>query len=55
LHAAHEKVAIAEEAAASELLPGTVRVGFSPRVKLDQGLRDTFTWFANNAAWWSGS
>jgi dTDP-glucose 4,6-dehydratase len=27
-------------------------LGFAPRVGLDEGLRDTFTWFANNAAWW---
>jgi dTDP-glucose 4,6-dehydratase len=27
-------------------------LGFVPRTSLEQGLRDTFTWFANNAAWW---
>jgi dTDP-glucose 4,6-dehydratase len=27
-------------------------LGFSPRVALEQGLRDTFDWFAHNAGWW---
>jgi dTDP-glucose 4,6-dehydratase len=27
-------------------------LGFSPRVTLQTGLRETFTWFADNAAWW---
>jgi dTDP-glucose 4,6-dehydratase len=27
-------------------------LGFTPRVKLEQGLQDTFSWFARNAAWW---
>jgi dTDP-glucose 4,6-dehydratase len=27
-------------------------LGFLPRVTLAQGLRDTFTWFVDNAAWW---
>ena len=30
-------------------------LGFSPRVTLQTGLRQTFTWFADNAAWWSGA
>jgi dTDP-glucose 4,6-dehydratase len=28
-------------------------LGFVPQVRLDQGLKDTFTWFVNNARWWS--
>jgi dTDP-glucose 4,6-dehydratase len=27
-------------------------LGFSPRVTLEQGLRDTFTWYLNNEPWW---
>lgn len=28
------------------------QLAFSPRVSLADGLRDTFTWFADNDAWW---
>jgi dTDP-glucose 4,6-dehydratase len=27
-------------------------LGFSPRVTLPEGLRDTFTWFVDNEPWW---